>query len=157
MCKAGGDRLLKTCSCKCSKVLTALFSFLTIHVFIFAICLMFGSYYCLNIHCPVSLDSTIEFLGSQRWTQEISLIKNGEGHIKLGLICVNAKLVFVVQWLSFILFLYKWCCIFYLFIIFASALFKGIAFNSIMGVVGTTCHPEKWRGSYLFKQLAVFV
>ncbi|XP_066516661.1 uncharacterized protein [Hoplias malabaricus] len=30
--------------------------------FISAICLMFGSYYCLNIHYPVDLASTLEFL-----------------------------------------------------------------------------------------------
>ncbi|XP_041955057.1 uncharacterized protein LOC121713999 [Alosa sapidissima] len=30
--------------------------------FITAICLMFGSYYCLNIHYPVDLGSTLELL-----------------------------------------------------------------------------------------------
>nr|XP_020477510.1 uncharacterized protein LOC109972749 isoform X2 [Monopterus albus] len=30
--------------------------------FIFAICLMFRSYYCLNIHYPVALGTTLEFL-----------------------------------------------------------------------------------------------
>ncbi|KAK5599895.1 hypothetical protein CRENBAI_014213 [Crenichthys baileyi] len=30
--------------------------------FISAICLMLGSYYCLNIHYPVKLGSTLEFL-----------------------------------------------------------------------------------------------
>ncbi|KAF7649572.1 hypothetical protein LDENG_00139390, partial [Lucifuga dentata] len=33
-----------------------------IPTFISAICLMFGSYYCLNIHYPVGLGSTLEFL-----------------------------------------------------------------------------------------------
>lgn len=33
-----------------------------IPTFISAICLMFGSYYCLNIHYPVDLCSTLEFL-----------------------------------------------------------------------------------------------
>ncbi|XP_035999502.1 uncharacterized protein LOC118564740 isoform X2 [Fundulus heteroclitus] len=33
--------------------------------FISAVCLMLGSYYCLNIHYPVKLGSTLEFL--QRW------------------------------------------------------------------------------------------
>ncbi|XP_054867130.1 uncharacterized protein LOC118469919 [Amphiprion ocellaris] len=33
-----------------------------IPTFISAICLMFGSYYCLNIHYPMELGSTLEFL-----------------------------------------------------------------------------------------------
>ncbi|KAL6459489.1 hypothetical protein MHYP_G00329610 [Metynnis hypsauchen] len=33
-----------------------------IPTFISALCLMFGSYYCLNIHYPVELASTLEFL-----------------------------------------------------------------------------------------------
>ncbi|KAL6466702.1 hypothetical protein MHYP_G00245060 [Metynnis hypsauchen] len=30
--------------------------------FISALCMMFGSYYCFNIHCPSELASTLEFL-----------------------------------------------------------------------------------------------
>lgn len=33
-----------------------------IPTFIDAICLMLGSYYCFNIHYPVDLGSTLEFL-----------------------------------------------------------------------------------------------
>ncbi|KAK0140165.1 hypothetical protein N1851_022919 [Merluccius polli] len=33
-----------------------------ISTFIAAVCLMLGSYYCFNIHCPVDLGSTLEFL-----------------------------------------------------------------------------------------------
>ncbi|KAK0147785.1 hypothetical protein N1851_012526 [Merluccius polli] len=34
--------------------------------FMFALCLLFGSYYCFNIHYPVELRSTLEFLQSRK-------------------------------------------------------------------------------------------